>query len=330
MTERERVEAALRHRPTDVVPLAEFHLDDGLVAGILGLAAGATVDLPARRRAFALLGLDGIVGYPLLPDGTRLLGVNMAAGAAAREAGARDPRRRFGLPSPKALDWSEVDFFVGASPFFVFAMLPGTFSELAYLWGFEEFLMATVEEPDAVTEMASGMAAYGLELAAEAVAHGVQGFVVGDDFAWNEGLFVAPRTWRELFLPPLRQELEALASYGLPVVLHNDGRITEVLDDLAGLPLDGLQSLMPSAGMDLRQVKRDFGTRFCLWGNYDLDHIVKATPDELKALVADIFAAGSPGGGFIFGSAAGELGGDLPVGRVAELFRLAQMVRAGG
>lgn len=325
--QRQRVVTVLSHGIPDVPPMGEFHLDDRLVAEALGRLP-ADLRWEDRRSFVEELGFDVIVGYPELPSGKPMLGVNMAKGLHALEDGHPDPVRRFGLPAPEELDWTPVRRWVDSSPLFVFGMLPGTFSELAYLWGFEDFLMATVLAPEEVRSAVEGMVDYALRLAEAYRANGVEACLIGDDFAWNAGLFVDPDSWRSLFLPALRREAEALKEAGLSVLLHNDGAIGDILEDLAALPIDGLHSLHPSAGMDLLAVKRRYAGRFVLWGNFDWHEVVQAADDQqLRAIVGKILADGAGGGGFIFGSASGEVGDDVPSGLLRRIYALAEAER---
>lgn len=325
MTERQRVGAALRREAVDRIPFGEFLVDDGLVGALAGLATGAPVGFAARCRALTSLGQDAVVGYPALSDGRPLLGAHLGAGAHAGDARARGPVARFGLPRPEELDWRPLRAFLEESPFFTFVMLPGPFSELGYLLGTEEFLSLTVRKSETARLLAEGMADYALALAVHARSLGAEGFIVGDDVAWHRGLYLSPASYRRIFLPALEREVRCLRELGAPVVLHSDGNLAEVIEDWAGLGADGLHGLQPSAGMDLAEVSRRFGTRLCLWGNLDLEVIAGAPDRELEPVLRDIFATGRSSPGFVFGSSAGELGDDLPVARVRDAYE-----RAGG
>ena len=327
MTERERVGAALRREPTDRVPFGEFLVEDGLVRALAGLAPGAPITFATHSRVLADLGQDAVVGYPATRDGRPLHGVHLGAGQGGREPRACDPLARFGLPQPDELDWGPLRAWVEDSPFFTFAMLPGPFSELLYLLGTEDFLALTLRDPVVAARLAEGMVDYALDLARRAHELGAEGFLVGDDIAWHRGLYLSPASWRGIFLPALRREMEALRDLGVPVVLHSDGNLTEVLEDWAGLGADGLHGLQSSAGMDLASLKLRFGSRLCLWGNVDMQDIADASRHELDQVLHAIFTTGNATPGFIFGSSAGDLGVDLPAERVRETYELANRLR---
>jgi uroporphyrinogen decarboxylase len=82
--------------------------------------------------------------------------------------------------------------------------------------------------------------------------------------------------------------------------MHTDGNINACLGLIADCGFDGIQSLQPSAGMDIAKVKKEFGGRLCLMGNIDLDRIMTlATPEEVAETVKRTMDIAAPGGGFI-------------------------------
>lgn len=324
MRPRDRVWAAIRHQIPDRVPKGEFYLEAGLVAGLLDLPPGAPVGLAERRRCMAALGFDLVGGYPRLPDGTWLLGLSMAAGQQGREPGARDAARRFGLPGPRDLDWSLVRHWSRETDLFVFCMVPGVFSEPAYMMGFENFLAMLIADPAGMQRLAQAMADYNAEFAACCLEAGAHAILIGDDIAWDGGMFLSPDTWRELLLPALARQAEQTRALGAPVFYHADGNINPVLPDLAALGIAGLHSLQPSGGMDLAAVKGRWGEQLCLWGNLDLGFpLTTGSEADLERVVAQTVRTGAPGGGYIFSSAAGDLGADLPPERVRLMYTAA-------
>lgn len=86
----------------------------------------------------------------------------------------------------------------------------------------------------------------------------------------------------------------------MPVFLHSDGNLNSVMDNIVECGFDGIQSIQPSAGMDIAQIKEKYGEKLCLWGNIDLDHVMCfGTTEEVKADVRRTIDTAKPGGGFI-------------------------------
>lgn len=69
---------------------------------------------------------------------------------------------------------------------------------------------------------------------------------------------------------------------------------------IADLGFDGLQSLQPTANMDIAVIKQLYGDKLCLWGNIDLNYVMTFAPaEEVKKAVRNTISAASRGGGFI-------------------------------
>ncbi|HBT47738.1 MAG TPA: hypothetical protein DEA73_07685 [Peptococcaceae bacterium] len=296
MTKVERVYRAIEHREADRVPKGEWHLDPALVARILGREGTGTWEDEVEVRE--LLGMD-LVG--LVPRGLR-------------------PDRS--VP-PHELDYRSFEPWRRHTDFFVFAIIDGPFQGTAGRMDFMDFLLRLADREEGVKEMAWKEARFGLETARRCVEAGAHGVIIADDIAYTRGTYVAPSLLRELFLPLWQWQVENLKAEGVPVFFHSDGNITSLVPDLVAAGFAGLHSLEPSAGMDIARIKQDFGEYLCLMGNFDLSLLARAGEEELAAEVQRIMVAAAPGGGFIFSTSSGCLGGDLPEEKVTALYRAA-------
>ncbi len=120
----------------------------------------------------------------------------------------------------------------------------------------------------------------------------------GDDIAFKDRLLVAPRIFRELFMPYWRRVAEAIT---LPWIFHSDGNFLEVLEDLLSLGMNALHPIEPDA-MDIVALKRQIGERVTLVGNIDLNKLATGTPEEVEQLTRDTLRQVAPGGGYILSS----------------------------
>jgi uroporphyrinogen decarboxylase len=77
-----------------------------------------------------------------------------------------------------------------------------------------------------------------------------------------------------------------------------------LLDFVVNCGFDGLQSLEPTAGVDLAVVKKRVGNKICLMGNIDVSYIlVDASKEEVYDAVKYAIKTGGPGGGFVVSAA---------------------------
>ena len=106
---------------------------------------------------------------------------------------------------------------------------------------------------------------------------------------------------RKLFFPPMKWLVaEIHRRTSLPVFLHCDGNINAILDDIVNCGFDGLQAIQPSAGMDIRQLKKKYGKQLCLMGNIDLDELLPfGSPEQVTSHVQALASDLNPGRGWI-------------------------------
>ena len=169
--------------------------------------------------------------------------------------------------------------------------------------GYAEFLMATASDPGLVAELVEFSVDYNLILAKEAVTRGVKIVYTGDDFAYNSGPLVSPRSFRKLFYPGLCKVVQGFKDLGLYVMKHTDGDIMSIIDMIIDSGIDCLDPLDPVAGMNLKAIKQKYGDRVALKGNVDCAQTLTfGTPEEVIAETRQCLRDGAPGGGYILSS----------------------------
>lgn len=125
----------------------------------------------------------------------------------------------------------------------------------------------------------------------------------GQDFAYNNGPMLSPRTFRELCFPAIQARVSHVKqNYRQYVIKHACGNNWALLDMFLEAGYDCYQSIQATAGMDLKEVKRQYGDRICLWGGIPVESLVGGTPADVAAHVHQALGHGAPGGGYIFGS----------------------------
>ena len=133
---------------------------------------------------------------------------------------------------------------------------------------------------------------------------GAEVFVESGDLAYHSGPMMSPKKFTELLLPAYRIITDTVHERGQKIVLHTDGHVTPLLDFVVNCGFDGLQSLEPTAGVDLALVKKKVGNKLCLMGNIDVAHdLVYGTKDEVYNAVKYAIKTGGPGGGFMVSAA---------------------------
>ncbi|MBL7134245.1 MAG: hypothetical protein ISS78_09115 [Phycisphaerae bacterium] len=128
--------------------------------------------------------------------------------------------------------------------------------------------------------------------------------LLNDDLGTQNGLMLAPATYREMIRPYQRMLFAHVKkSFGKPILFHSCGAVRELIPDLIELGVDALNPVQMSAhGMDIGALKRDFGRDLTFWGGgIDTQSVLnrKAPAEVADAARRNVDILG-PGGGFVF------------------------------
>jgi uroporphyrinogen decarboxylase len=127
------------------------------------------------------------------------------------------------------------------------------------------------------------------------------GMYIWGDVAYDKDLFFNPEFWREYFKPCVKEIVDVCHSNGIPVVYHGDGNIKKILEDFIETGIDAYNPLEAKAGLDVIELRREYGHRFGFCGNMNVMEWSSQSKDELNATVLRKLNAGK-GGGYIFQS----------------------------
>jgi uroporphyrinogen-III decarboxylase len=100
----------------------------------------------------------------------------------------------------------------------------------------------------------------------QAVDAGADFFVLTYDFGYNDAPFVSPTQFADLIAPYLTELVQSIHELDKKVILHSDGCIKQILDQLYLTGLDGYQSVDPQGHMDIKEV-RELYPDWILMGN---------------------------------------------------------------
>lgn len=184
----------------------------------------------------------------------------------------------------------------------IIAGLLGPFT-MAYWYFFDlaSLSLMIYDDPQLVHEVNDAYVDWALKAAQLIVDNGpVDAFLLADDWGGTSALLMSPTHLREFFISPFERIVQGLKKLGKPVIMHNDGRLHDVLDDLVATGIDGYHPVERSAGMDLSEVKNQYRGRLCPVGNINNKTImVDGTPEEIKQEVIECLRIAAPDGGYI-------------------------------
>ena len=307
-----RLEAAIRREEPDRVPLFEADVALPLQEAFLGRELETARD---EVEFYIRAGYDfvPVVAPFFAPRLMRMVGgaTNTDTGDSQRawisesEGIIKTLRDVENFPWPKA---EEVDMssFHEMAPLLppkmkVIGMLvpAAVFGNTSQAMGLENFSYALFENPALVEALFEIIGSTFVKIARRMVQMPRLGAVfMADDLGFTGGPLVSPEVYRKYVFPWYRQIGEILAEAGLPFLFHSDGTLLDVMDDLADCGIQAIHPIEPQA-MDIVEVKRRYGDRFCIFGNIDLDYTltlgsVADVVEQVKRRIREL----APGGGY--------------------------------
>ena len=178
---------------------------------------------------------------------------------------------------------------------------PGCWQDASVLFGIEELIMATFEDPEWVHSFLKIM----LERK-EVFVRSLKGAkydvleLGGGDAS---STVISPEIFDQFVAPYDRRLIELAHDAGQRIVYHTCGGMMPFLERLAAMKPDAMETFTPS-GMggdaNLAEAKRRIGDKVCMIGGFDQLHFfTKCTPGQTRAEVRRCFEEAGAGGGFI-------------------------------
>lgn len=130
---------------------------------------------------------------------------------------------------------------------------------------------------------------------------GVDFLTLSDDWGSNNTMLFSPRMWRKMIRPYSERVIQHATRRGLPVMLHSDGYLMQILDDVVEMGYSLFHPIQESAGMDPQTIKDSYGEKIVLYGSLDVvDGLLAYEGDVLDEYIRRRFEIYAPGGGFIY------------------------------
>ena len=318
-----RLLKTIAYEEPDRVPLADFQADTALkdkfmgrpirtIADHVAFQAEAGFDFIYLRANYDYPGTSPVVStgtprswlYSIAPD-SETIGT-YGSGPVQKRADIDT----IGWPDPDTVDVSHMHEAAKILPsgLGIITGVGGIFTRTWMLMGYEHFSKMLFDDLDFVVELATRVGRTQVAVMRRVIAMpGVVAAWYGDDLAYTESLLVSPKILRKIFFPWV-EELAGIAhAAGFPFIMHSDGRLWQVLDDLIALGVNALHPIEPKA-MDIYDLKRRYGKKIAIFGNVDLGYALTegtGTPEAIRAEVRQQIRELAPGGGYGLSSGAG-------------------------
>lgn len=176
-----------------------------------------------------------------------------------------------------------------------------------FLYRTDEFLVNLLIDPDNMKKMLEKLLEMHLETldkVLDAVGDTVDIIMFGDDLGTQSAPMINPDLYKEIFQPMHKKMFQMVKKRSnAKTFLHCCGAIKPFLPDLIDAGLDIINPVQTAAaGMDPKELKRDFGKDLVFWGGgVDTQHLLpNGTPEEIRADVRKNAEILMKDGGFVF------------------------------
>ncbi len=185
----------------------------------------------------------------------------------------------------------------------IIVRLNDVFSIPRNLLGYEQLFINIASDPALVRGLIEMSVEYNTILAREVVKRGANIVFTGDDYAYDKGLLISPKSFDELFYPGFKKVIKNFKEAGLLVIKHTDGDIWKIIDQLVDAQIDCIDPIDPGGGMEINAVKEKYGDRVAIKGNVDCAHTLSfGSVDEVVAATKQCIQDGGLGYGYILSS----------------------------
>jgi uroporphyrinogen decarboxylase len=208
-------------------------------------------------------------------------------------------------------------------PNFGFALFERAWS----LRGFDNFLLDLALEPEFAEALLDRITEIQLVLIKRYIELGVDGGYFGDDYGAQKNMLFSPKTWRMMIKPRLAKLFQPFLEAGLPVLLHSDGQIEQILPDLVEIGLTAYNPVQPEV-IDHSWLKSTFGEQLAYYGGISTQTVLPyGKPGDVKQWVSDCVARLAPNNTGLLIAPSHRMMTDIPIENIEAMLKAFAVLR---
>ena len=170
---------------------------------------------------------------------------------------------------------------------------------LFYLRGFENLMLDMAVDDPRLHRLIRIIEAYNVAVVRKTVELGAELIACGEDLGLQHGLPISPAMWRKYIKPTYEAMFGPCREAGLPVYLHTDGYILDIIPDLIEVGVRILNPQIRPNGVD--GLQRMAKGKVCIHLDLDRQLFPFATPSEIEDHIGAMHEAlALPQGGLMF------------------------------
>lgn len=167
------------------------------------------------------------------------------------------------------------------------------FQDACAAFGMENAMIKMALEPEMFEAVINRIVDFYLEaneIFYEATKGKIHAILIGNDLGSQLGLMVSPDAICEFVLPGTRKLVEQAKKYGLKVIHHSCGAISDIIPDLIDCGIDVIHPIQALAkGMEPDKLKQKFGDRMSFCGGVDAQNLlINGSTDEVADKVNEL------------------------------------------
>ncbi len=179
-----------------------------------------------------------------------------------------------------------------------------TMNSLVAWRGADQGMLDLVDDPGFVMAVMEKATDISIEVGKAAIAAGVHGVYIGD--AWASASIISPHHYERFCQPFHAKAADVFHKLGAKVYLHICGNSSPILEMMADTGVDAIEPLDQMDIDGLADAKRRVGDRVCLKGGISTSALLNGSSEEVYRLCAEAIERCGPTG-YILGS-----GDDIP------------------
>jgi uroporphyrinogen decarboxylase len=185
--------------------------------------------------------------------------------------------------------------------YFIVGCINGPVARLIENYGFFNAMLSMKENPSLLSGVATQLLREVEEKTGLAYANRFRAIAIADDIAGNKGLLFSFGYFLDVVWPIYRKIAEIIKESGLFAFFHSDGDMRKVVEPLIRAGYDCIHPVDTQAGLNLYELKKEFGESVSFMGHIDTITWTKEHIHKEISLAENEFKKG----GLILGSTCG-------------------------
>jgi uroporphyrinogen decarboxylase len=185
--------------------------------------------------------------------------------------------------------------------YFTVGCINGPIAKLIENYGFFDAMLSMKADPSLFSRIATRLTRDIEEKARLAYNNGFKAIAIADDIAGNKGLLFSFTYFVDVVLPVYKEISEIIKERSLFAFFHSDGDMRKVIQPLTRAGYDCIHPVDTQAGLNLYELKKEFGESVSFMGHVDTITWSKERIHEEISLAEKYFKKG----GLILGSTSG-------------------------